>query len=358
MTSILAPLSTLSASLLGRANVARTSAALQQAQEEVSTGLKADVYADLGQTAAIPLALRAQMARTEGFVTSNALLGNRMDVMATSLTTVHDSAQSVLAQAVANLTQPGADSATLQQAAQAALDQVTTALNATYAGSYLFSGTASDQAPLQAQETANPATGFSPDDVVTGIVGAGPTDAASAAVMAQQLDAIFGSATGTGQDFEATFYNGTPATDASGTPGARVTGQISETKTISYGVQANDPAIRSLFKGLTMLAATDPSKITDTGAYQSWMQSAVSALSDGVDGVTSAQATLGSQQALVSDTATRQGDLKTVYTSRIASFEAVDPYEAASRLTALQTQLQATYAATATIGKLSILDYL
>ena len=358
MLNILNPLSTLTSNLNNRLDVARLTRQLQQASQEVTTGTRADLYGDLGQTAAIPLGLGAMMARNDGFAQSNALLGNRMDVMATSLTTVHDAAQSVLSQAVANLTQPGDSASTLQQSARAALNQITTALNANYGGAYLFSGTTSDQPPLQAQATANPATGLSPQGVIAGIVGAGPTDAADAAAKLAQIDAVYGPATGSARDFEATFYNGTSAQSAAGTPNPRVSGQIAAGQSVGYGIQANDPEIRNVLKGLTMLASTDPSKITDPGAYKAWMLSAVSALSDGVSGVTDAQAQLGSQQKLVSDMAARQGDLKAVYTSRINAFEGVDPYEAASRLSQLQTQLQATYAATAQISKLTILNYL
>lgn len=358
MINIFNPLSTLQASLSMRRNIAKTTAEMQQASQEVSTGLRADVYADLGQASAIPLGLRAHMARMQGFSDSNTLLANKMGVMSTALTTVHDNAQSVLSQAVANLTQPGADAKTLQQSAKAALEQITTALNANFGGEYLFSGTTSNTAPLQNQDSKSAVTGLSPDDVAAGIVGSGPTSAADAATMAAQFDAVFASGTGTPQDFEATFYNGTPAADAGGNPNPRITGQIAEGQTITYGVQANDPEIRNVLKGLTMLASTDVSKITDQGAYKAWMKSAVSALSDGVTAVTDTQAKLGSQQQLVDQTKTRQDDLKTVYTSRIATFEGVDPYEAATRLTALQTQLSATYAATAQISKLSILNYL
>lgn len=358
MLNILNPLSTLTQSLNNRLNVARLTAQLQQATQEVSTGVRADIYGDLGQTASIPMELRAQMDRNDSFAQSNALLGNKLGVMATSLTTVHDSAQSVLSAAVANLSQPGVSVTTLQQSAQAALQQITGALNTNYAGAYLFSGTRSDQPPLQDPAGVSPATGLSPQGVVSGIVGTGPTSAADAAAKAAQLDAIFNSSTGTGQDFEQTFYNGTAAKDASGTPNPRVTGQIAPGQSVDYGVQANDPAIRNILKGLTMLSSVDPSKISDPAAYKAWMNSVVSALSDGVAGATDIQAQLGNQQKLVADTATHQGDLKSVYSSRINAFESVDPYEAASRLTALQTQLQATYAATAQIGKLSILNYL
>lgn len=354
------PLSTLASLLAGQQNIDRLNAQVQQASQEVSTGLRANVYADLGQTASITLQLRGQMDQTAAYVTSNTLLGNKMDVMSTALGSVYDQAQSVLAQAVSNLDAPGASAATLQQQARASLDAITSALNTNYAGGYLFSDTSTDAPPLQSYTAASATTGKSPQDALTAIVGSGPTSAADAASMATSLDQIFGStySTDPSLNYEGTFYNGTPASDASGTPNPRVTGAIAQDQTISYGVQANDPSIRGILQGLTMLVSTDVSKISDAGAYKAWMQSAVAALSGGVQGLTGVQAQLGSQQQLVEQTATQQGDLKNVYNNRVLGYEQVDPYEAASRLTALQSQLNATYAATAQLSKLSILDYL
>ncbi|TMV83278.1 flagellar hook protein [Thioclava sp. BHET1] len=357
--SIYKPMSTLGALLASQNQVNKVTQQLQDASQEVSTGLKANVYADLGQGAAMTLELRSKMAQTDAYATSNTLLGNKMQVMYDSLSTVHDTAQSVLTAALANIDQPGVTAATIQQQAKAALAAVTAALNTSYAGDYVFGGTQSSSAPVQNYTSTNSATGQSPSDVMAAIVGSGPASATDAASMASQVDAVFNSTTGSAAtNYEGTFYNGTPSTDGSGNPNARVTAVIGDGQTISYGIQANDTALKQVMQGLTMLASTDISQISDPDAYKSWMQSALGNLSSGVDGVTDLQAQLGSQQQQVSDTAQQQTDLKTVYNSRILDFEGVDSYEAASRFSALQTQLSATYQATATLSKLSILDYL
>lgn len=358
--NIFNPLPTLQASLMGRRNVARTTADLQNASREVSTGLRADLYGDLGQRAAITLSLRSRMDRTDAFVTSNKLLNNKLDVISTATGQAQKAAQDFLSLAVANIDSPGATASTLQQQARAALQAVTGALNTNYAGEYLFSGTATDKAALQDYAKTNPATGLSPKDVIDGIVAGGPTSAADAAAKLAQLDDVFASTNtaNPNQNYEATFYGGTPALDASGNPNPRMSARIAEGQQVSYGIQANDPAVRDVLKGLTMIASTDVSKITDPAAYKAWMKSALGALSSGTEGLTQAQAQLGSRQQLVQDTQTRQEDLKTVYNSRIAGYEAVDPYEAASRMSALQTQLNATYSATAQLSKLSLLNYL
>lgn len=358
--NVYSPLSTMASLLEGQQNVAKLTAKVQQVGQELSTGLRANVYADLGQAATFTLQLRSQMDQTDAFITSNNLLGNKMQVISTSLGTVHDSAQGVLSAALANLSSPGDTASTLQQQAKAALDQITAALNTSYGGEYLFSGTSTDSPPVQGFTQASASTGQSPQDALTAVVGTGPTSAADAATKAADLDAVFSStySANPALNYEGTFYNGAPATDSSGNPNPRQTAVIAQGQTITYGVQANDPAIRNVLEGLGMLASTDASKITDQGAYQAWMKAAVAKLSSGVDGVTQAQSSLGSQQQLVDQTGTSQSTMKDVLNTRILGYEAVDPYTAASQLQALQNQLNATYQATAQLGQLSILNYL
>ncbi len=360
MISIFNPLSTLQASLDARLNVERMQAQMQTASQELSTGMRADVYGDLGQTAAIPLGLRGQSDQTDALVTSNKLLGNKMDVIATTLGRIHDTVQPVMGDAVSNLDQPGATAPTLQVRARAALDALTNALNTGFAGEFIFAGTSTDRPPMQGWDQTNAATGLSPQGAMQAMVAGGPTSASDAASKIAEIRAAYNSAdtANPNRNYEATFYNGTPATNAAGNPNARVTAHIDTNDTITYGVQANDAPMRDLMRGLSMLASTDVSKIKDGAAYKAWMNEAVSALTSGMDGLRQEQTTLGSQQQLVQQTMTRQGDLKSVLNSRILGYEAVDPYTAASRLSALRNQLDATYSATATLGKLSILNYL
>ena len=47
-----------------------------------------------------------------------------------------------------------------------------------------------------------------------------------------------------------------------------------------------------------------------------------------------------------------------IYQSRVLDLEGVDSYEAATRISLLETQLQATYAVTARLSQLSFLNYM
>ncbi|WP_212522762.1 flagellin [Actibacterium sp. MT2.3-13A] len=360
MTTPISTVSTLQALLTRRRIAADLQDQMGRASQEVSTGTRADVYRSLGMRSAETLALRARMDRNAGLIASNQVLGNRMEMMAELLGVIRGTAQGVLDLAISSRDAPGATVEAMQTAARTALDQLQSQINASYHGAALFAGVDSGQPPLQGWDEVNPRSGLSPRDVVEGVIGGGFTGAADAAAKAAELETIFASADAgqPARNFEATFYNGTPRLDAGGAPSPRLTAHVEEGVTLSYGVQANDAPFTELLRGLSMLAATDPAQIADPDAYRAWVGAAVDAVSAGVEGLIETEARLGGQQQLLAQTIATQTDRNDLYNSQILSLEGVDPYEAASRLSTLQTQLEATYAVTARLSRLSFLNFM
>jgi flagellar hook-associated protein 3 FlgL len=69
-------------------------------------------------------------------------------------------------------------------------------------------------------------------------------------------------------------------------------------------------------------------------------------------------ADIGFNQQVVDRAQLRLEDKSLVQNTQIATYENVDPYEAATRMTALQTQLQASYSVTARLAELTIMNYI
>ncbi|MEI4472022.1 flagellin [Frigidibacter sp. MR17.24] len=356
MTTV-STVSTYQMSMDNRLKIARLNADLLTANQEVSTGLKSDVYGALGSRASQTLMLRQQMDLADAFVVSNTSVSGRMSAMDSALSTARDAAQDVLALAIPNATEITQTAGTLQMQAKAAFDQIVTALNSNYAGSALFSGTATNRSALQSWSAQSATTGVSPETAMADAVGDGPLTAADAAAMIAQIEQMFASSTGTDADFEGTFYNGTPA-ETAGVANARQTVRVADGVTLDYGIQANDPAILDTLRGLAMLATTDVSQITDADAYSAWVGEAISALSGGIDGIDEQRSILGNQMKMVEQQTTRQQTLSDLYNNQIVDLEGVDPYEAATRVTLLQSQIEASYAVTARLNEMSILNFL
>ena len=334
---------------------------LSQAATEASTGLKADVFRALGLRASEALSLRAGMARNETFLASNEMLASRLDLTALTLRQTRETAQGFLDLAITNVAEKTQTAGELQHAARMALDRLTGQINTTFRGVPLFAGTDSAQPPLQRWDTPHLVTGLAPRDVLSSTIDTGINDGADAAMKAARLADIFASALTVEpveENFERSFFNGTPQLADDGTPAPRVIARIDEATTLPHGVQANDPAFTDLLRGLAMLAATDASEIGDPEAYRVWVGEAVGALSSGISGLIEAESRLGSQQQTVDQVLSMQRDRNTLFNSQVLSLEGVDPYEAATRLNQLQTQLEATYAVTARLSRLSFLNYM
>ncbi|GAA6164723.1 hypothetical protein NBRC116590_24270 [Pelagimonas sp. KU-00592-HH] len=351
-------LSTLQFNLTNRYHVSRTSMDLQRAGEEVSTGRRADVFADLGPRAAGTIKLRAREEETQNYLKSNELLGNKLSAMLTSVDAVRDQVQGVLEMALANASSPANGGHTLKLQARAAMESVVATLNIKYNGEHLFAGTQSDNAPLMRWEQTNPDTGLSPEGVAAGIVAPGITDLATAQAMAAEFDTVFASADASNPDrnFEQTFYVGSPQLDGSNQPYDRVVARLSAGQELSYGAQANDDGLRDILQGLSMLIAVDASTINDDAAYKDWMGNVIDSLSKGQEGALAISSQIGFNQQVVETAKTRLTDLSLVQQTQISAYETVDPYEAVTRMTNLETQLQASYEVAARLSSLSILN--
>jgi len=352
MISLFRSYSTLHSAFTRRQAAADLTRELGQAQKELATGLKSDVFAALGVRASETLDLRASADRHEAQIRANSLLMGRMESMADALGAMRGAAQTAIELAVPNRDAPMGTVSEVRNVARTALDRLVAQANSAHAGVPLFAGTAQPGRVLQGWSETNPATGLAPRDVLDGILAGGLPDAAAATAAVAEIEAAFADASAApARNYGATFYNGTPA------GGARQSAVIGEGETLAYGVQADDPAFRETVMGLAMLAAVDPATM-EPGAYKVWMARAVDALTAGAGKLLQAETDVGAQQARIETANTRMQDRVDIYKGRILDLEGVDEYEAATRISLLDSQLNASYAVTARLSQLSFLNYM
>ena len=346
-------------SFFSRQNIARATSELQSAGQEVATGKRADIYSYLGSRSTAVMQLRASEADSDSFMQANDVLGNKLQAMLTASDAARNRLQSVLETALSNATETTNGAEVLQLDARAALESIVATLNSSYNGDFLFSGLKSDVSPLLRWNEVNAATGYSPEDAITSIFGSGPTDAASAIAIADQIDAVFASSDpiDANRNYEATFYRGSAEIDGGGQPTRQVNAWVTTGQEVIYGVRANDEPFREAIKGLAMLAVTDVSQM-DKDAYSSWMNRVIGSLSNAQDGILKVSARIGFSQEIVEKAQLQLTDLSLVRRTQINSYESVDPYEAVTRMTSLETQLQASYEVSSRLNGLTILNFL
>ncbi len=352
--------STLTMASMRREIAADLDRRLNDAAAEASTGRKVDVYKSLGLKAGELLNVRTHEARNAGFLGSNALLANRLDVMSSALGGVRDVVQDFLQLSINYREGVRPTGAVLQDAARAAYEQIVSIINTPYEGTQLFAGIDSVGPTLQPWSEANPASALSPEDVMAAIVGGAITDSADASAKAADTALVFANANtaAPGTNFEVTFFNGAPLEVSPGVPSPRLSALIDTATSLDYGIQANDPVFTETLMGLAMIASVDPSQIADPAAYDAWIGAAIDAVGRGNGLLVAAETQLGGRSRLLNNTIERQTDRVALYQRHLNELEGVDQFEAASRVTALSTQLEATYAITARLARLTFLNYL
>ena len=137
--------------------------------------------------------------------------------------------------------------------------------------------------------------------------------------------------------------------------------RIDTSVTVGYGIRATEPALRRLVSNLAAFATVQ------LGPTQTNTPEANAALSTRIRdrlGDTSGQtvATIGSELAVVQQSTTaataRQTGTKSILQNLVSDIESVSKEDAAAQILDLQTRLQATYQTTATLSRLSLVNFL
>lgn len=125
---------------------------------------------------------------------------------------------------------------------------------------------------------------------------------------------------------------------------------------ITYGISSDDPSFQRLINGLRyMYRATQTS---DPLAYQSDMNQAATMLASSLQGIQGLHTTVAGNQNTIKNQISGLSDSMNTLKDQVDDIQKVDLTEVSIKITLLQTQLQASYSATAKLEQLSIVSYL
>lgn len=326
----------MSRALVLRTNQARLRAEMDKLAVEVSTGFVRDNATHLkGDTSAL-LSIDRALEKLDVYRVNAASATFLTGTMQATLDEVQDRSETLSGTLIsAELTPNDALLQTLSDDAGTALNQTVNALNRNVAGRFLFSGIATDTAPMQATDTLLA-------DVRTALTGS--TDIAS---VDAALDAFFGP----GGGFETTTYQG------SNTGLAPL--RLSETETATVDIRASDDRFRAVLKPMLKAAlATDTSLGFDQSLQIEMLSSAGRELLSAQSDVVELRAGLGSLEARLEETTTRISAERTATSTARLDLVGTDQYETAARYESIRTQLESLYAITARSQRLSLAEFL
>ncbi len=303
---------------------------------EMSTGKVADVSSRVAGDYSHLLDLDRKITQLQAFSVATSEADLFADAMQLSLETVSAAtgrlSGTLLAFGTSNQAVTHA-----QASAQARneLDSMISALNTRAGGRSLFSGTATDTAPLASTDTLLAALKAELSGLNT------LTD------IQQAAEDWFNDPAG----FEATIYQGSTA--------ALAPMQISETEQVRLPVTANDPALRDALRDAAVAALASD----DALGWPPDLQTAVFTeigvgLADTKDAMTTMRAEVGAVQSRIEQATTRNAAAKTSFEYARNEIVSADPYETAAKLQTVQFQLESLYSVTVRNSNLSLVNFL
>ncbi|WP_119461147.1 flagellin [Rhodospirillaceae bacterium SYSU D60014] len=354
--------STMGMSLQNRKALSEAQGQMSALLKEQGTGKKFDVAGEIGPRTAQLIGMHNAFSEAEEYMTSNATITSRLEITQAALTNVvnavagdEDSgdASGFIKTLIAGMSGE-AGARLVQDAAKDLLANLLGTLNTSNGGRYLFAGTATDTQPAQDSDQVNAGTGVSPNQVLQNVIAAKPP-----VVDAATLDDLLNGPDGIASVFDnthtvathryaTTFYNGS-TTD--------VTGKVDASQEITYGARADGPGVRQVLKAAYTLAAIDMNSMPPA-QYHELLAQSLADLQAGVAQITEKKAELGLAEQTVEHAQGRHELLQNVLNGRINDLEAADPYETNVRITTLETQIETSYAMTARLSRLSLVNFL
>lgn len=316
---------------------------LVRASREVATGRLDDPGLALGPRVSRSMELRIEDGLMDRLITSNGLADARMRQTQNALDGIVAEANKVL-QSITALPPSTTAVSALVTEARAALDQLVVALNASNGRTYLFGGTNAAERPIADYDGAPRAA------VEAALVGAFggasipplETPANVAAFITTNLAPVFDS-----PSWETVWSS------ASDTP---LTTEAEPGFVLETSISANERPFRDLAMAYTMLGQLGIGDLR-SDSRQVVIDSAFELIGSAISDVVQLQSELGLSQQAVERATARLHDDKLVVARQLSSLEAVDPAEAKVEVDRLSLQIEMSYALTARLSRLSLLNF-
>lgn len=318
-------------------NTTRIKSALDQLTQELSTGSPSDMTRHLGGDRSLLGATDRDLATLEAYRGVSTAAAQRLDTMQIYVDRL-DQARSSL---VEDLMPINVQSPTnrLDAVSQTGLDDfqaMVGALNGRLGERSLFAGRSTDQTALADADTMLA-------DLRTLLAGA--TDATDAA---SRISSYFEDSLG---GFETSAYLGDAGADA--------VIRLSESDSITQTVRADDPTFRRLLAATAMVALSGDSGLSFSDETRAGMiETARSDLMTNASDIADVQSRIGANQAEIELVSSAREARATATSMLRNDLTTVDQYEVATRLQAVQQQLEMHYMMTARLSSLTLSEYL
>ncbi|NNF80079.1 MAG: flagellar hook-associated family protein [Rhizobiales bacterium] len=324
---------------------------LADLQVEISSGRHADQGLALGHRTGEVISLRGVQAQFSSILDTNRLLDSRLTVTQSALGDLSSTAESFVNAMVPLRGNP--DKAEISiQAAREQLAHVTSSLNSSVAGQYLFAGINTDEAPLldyydtpaSAAKTAVDAAffaefGFSQTDPLVNTI--------TGADMENFLDGAFNTLFDS-TNWDANWSNASVETQSQ---------RIEPDNLLKVGVSAQERPFAELASALVMVADLGLENL-NRQAYATVLDRAIETAASANEKLNDVRASVGLSQERIEHADEAMQVRLDFLAIQIGELENVDPYEKSTELNNLLTSLEISYAITGRLQSLRLSQYL
>ncbi|MHA7871385.1 MAG: hypothetical protein ACX939_03445 [Hyphococcus sp.] len=314
-------------------NVADLKSRVDTSRTESVTGRVEDVTKELDGDVGGAHILKKAVEDAQLFQQNLAVAKSRAEITQTTMGNIGSDSSRIATDLLAAVGR-GADATidVIADDARASLTVSFAALNTVLAGRALFGGDATQSPPLAP-----------PEQLLADIeaIVAGAIDAADAQA---QIDFYFNDPAG---GFATNIYQGganrAPFVEIA--PGTRV----------DVSVKANDEEIKDIIQGLVTIAVSDSATFPDRYAL---LTNGANQIFDAEARLIDLRAAVGVNEGRIADAIERYENEESVMTTLFNEKTLRDPFEAASQLQLLESQLEASYLLTARMSRLSLANFL
>ncbi len=344
--------------------------------EQVSTGLIAQTYAGLGTGATVALNLNPQLETLETYKRNIDQATGAMQVTQTAMSQIQQIAATFSA-SIPNLNGLNATEVdSVASNARQALAQLANLLNTKDGNKYVFGGQDSGNPPVPSGDDILSSNFYTEiNAAVTAGMLAGDSGATiAAATLPIATSNVTDTGVGTGTSPFSSYLSSPPP----GQPGSTIdavvvqTGEGGTVQTgllasansvaVSSGTNSTPPTstgsyMRDLMRALATLGSLSSSQINTPG-FGGLVQDTGTSLNGLVTAMAVDVGVLGDTQANLTKTQTQLSDTAIALTGQLSSAQEVDMATAMSQLTAMQTQLQASYRLITAASSLSLVNFM
>lgn len=318
------------------------------AQKEVTTGQVSDAGLSLGASNGRRFNMVNDLNRLEVITDTNNRTQARLEMSISATGSVNEAAQSLFSTLTASIGGTGTSHLT-QAAGKSAVTAISSLMNTALNGEYLFGGINSGEAPIADYENGGPKAAI--DAAFLGHFGFNSTDPGAATIsgtdMTNFIDTVLNPLI-TGAGWTSTFSNATDET---------ITARIGLSESITGSVSGNEQGFQNAMFA-AVIAAEYINDNFNAEAQSAAAQSALDRVGTSTGELAELQGMTGLLVNRISVSNERIGVQMDELTLHSDKMVAVDPYEAATRLNSLITQIETSYTLTGRIQQLSLMRYI